>query len=133
MVAVEIHKGLVTQKFRPRLADVTRAAAQALVGGEREYLLAADVTLLEVGDVAIHDQLNLLIHPVLQHLLHVTEVVFRNLRDRLPEVTTLPVPIHQEVIRLVLLPTVEIGVVLYAVLPELHLRRLPERVPAQHG
>ena len=127
VITVEVNERFVSEELCLGGGDIARAAAEVLGAGQGEDLFAADIALFKVSHVAVDDQLHLLVHPVLQHLLDVTEIVLGHLHYGAAEVAALAVPVDDKVVGFVLLPTVEIAVVLHAVLPELHLAGLGKK------
>ena len=95
-------------------------------------LFGTDVSLLDVRDVPVGDQLHLLVHPAFQHLLDVGEVVLGDLYHGLTDPLVVPVPVRDEVVRLVLLPLVEITVKLDPVLSKFYTGRLRPSDNGQH-
>ena len=124
MVAVEVDESFVAQELSPRIRNVASRTAQVLVRRQRKDLLTTNVTLLQIRNVPVYNELNFLIHPVLQHLLNVTKIILRQLHDGLPEVAPLPVPVGDKIVRFVLFPAVKILVVLHPVLTKLYLGSL---------
>ncbi len=108
VIAIEIDKNLVAHYLR-------------LAAGIVEHLLAADIALLEVGQVGINDNLNFLVDAVLQRILDAGEILFGQHHDRLADHAALAIPIGDEIIAFILRPLVKITVVLHPVFAEFYL------------
>ena len=79
-------------------------------------LLRADVTLFQIGQIGINDDLNLTIHPVFQQTLNFGEILFGQHHHRLPDVARFSVPVGSKVPTLVLRPLVVFLMILHPVL-----------------
>ncbi len=111
VIAVKINEHFIARYFR-------------LSARIHKSFFAADVALLEVGEVGIDDNFDFIVHPVLQNILYLVVVVFRALHHKLPDVATFAVPIGDKILTLVLRAFVIVLVKLHPIFTELYLRGL---------
>ena len=105
MIAVKVQEDFVFDDF----GDAT------LVD---KLVFDAEITLFEVGEIDIDDQLDLIIHLVLEHLLDGRIIEFCQLDDSMRDLAALTIPVRDEILRLVHVPDIEVIVKLDAVFTE---------------
>ena len=105
MIAIEIQEDFIFDHFGdPALAH--------------KLLPDAQVALFHVREIEIYDELDLVIHFVLEDVLDGRIIEFCHLDDSMGDLTALAIPVGDEILRLVHIPLAEVIVVLNPVFTE---------------
>ena len=111
MVAVKIHEDLVP-------------GDGGLAGLAIEGFRLPEIALLHIGLVGINQNFNLIIDAVLEDVLNVVVIVFRQLHGGNANLPGFSVPVGYEIIRLILPPIIKIIVILDSIFTKCLLERL---------
>ncbi len=108
MIPVEVNKNFIADNF-------------CLSTGIGESFFASGVTLLEVGQVNIDNQLKFVVDAVFHEGLNSLVLLFGNLNGRLPDKAPIAIPVRDEMITFVFAPLVKIVMILHAIFTKLYL------------